>query len=658
VLDLWSYKAALKWSVAAIHKELRAPGAKLAIRADIGAGRHTVAHQLATSMDVAVVDFPSFDDLDAPLHGLVQLAIHAGTLDDVLDGNAGDLLRKTRTAGHALADAGRTLVVLLPVPGAGTPREGDLATRRVIEQMLSELVGIPSLRVAALATPGTRLRDGFHRTLHLAAPKIGASQINANQLTDELRVAASRLAGWMAKTNWSSTPLEARLQVGLIALGEPPEEVDLRLEALARKMAEQLRHWPSLKAAVHRLLLARRALPVAEVSAVSGVEPRWQPLLTACIGYGDDRVRVPEVTRQVLLDALEERPTALEEAHTALAQYHESLDGARSLRGLRQDQAINWLEKVHHLALGGARCTAKWSEQEVAGREQLWERARHLSRELHQYDDAARIYRTCIAVFGKDPYSSHYLAYNLERARGDLQQIRAGYEDAATGDADNPWWQQRWIRFLIAYGTLAEARAAWQHAIRSIDPDGTKLRNSPWLALNLHFWVARRWLALGRLEDVREVLAEVPQRWLDQESELRDLVQVLTAQEQALALGESVHPASIPIAVRWRHPRSLRPSRSGHPLIAWAPGRIVGASPTAVTVVVAPTPDEAQQLSFDAETWRRIAGEAAEDASGFFELGSYEGGEQVVRAVADDGEGARLDLEESDLLARVSAWTP
>lgn len=253
-------------------------------------------------------------------------------------------------------------------------------------------------------------------------------------------------------------------------------------------------------------------------------------------------------------------------------------------------------------------------------------------------------------------YAFHVIDHLFEGAHGALQEIRRRYEDAATNDADNTWWQQRWIRFLIAHGTLAEARAAWQHAIRSIDPDGTKLRNSPWLALNLHFWVACRWLALGRLADVREVLAEVPQRWLDQEPELRDLVQVVTAQEQALALGESVYPASVPIAVRWRHPQSLPPSRSGHPLLAWAPGRIVGATTTAVTVVVAPTPDEAQQLSFDAETWRRIAGEAAENASGFFELGSYAGGEQVVRAVVSEGLAGYFgtwpgDEDEEQLLA-------
>ncbi|HEX4416264.1 MAG TPA: hypothetical protein VH165_00120 [Kofleriaceae bacterium] len=653
MLDLWPHKAGLKEQVRAIEAELEAPGAKVVIRADIGAGRHTVVKLLAASMKLAVVELPSFDDLDAPLHGLVQLASHAGTLE----GAPRDFITSTHTAAQALADAECALVVLMPVPRAGPPREAEAVTRRRIEQMLAALVNVPALRLAVLATRGTRLRDGFTRSLELTASKIGAAQISASELPDEFAAAARLLAGWMAKAAWASTPLEARLQVGLIALGEPPAGVALRLEALARKMVLQLRRWPSLAVAVRRLLLARRALPIDAVAAVSGVEPRWQPLLTACIGYGDDTIRVPDVTRQVLLDALKSSSSVFEDAHTTLAQYHGALDGARSLNGLSQDQAIHWMEKVHHLGLGGAGCAARWCEQEPAGREQLWERARYLSHELHQFQDAAQLYEMSIARFGDDPYSSHYLAYNLERARGELSQVRRGYGHAVGEEPDNPWWQQRWIRFLIAHGTLAEARAAWQLAIRAIDPDGTRLRNSAWLALNFHFWVARRWLALGYLEDAREVLSEVPDRWLDQESELRDLDRLLTAQEQSLVLGESVYPASTPLAARWGSPRNLRPVRSGRRLASWAPGRVVEATPSAVTVVVAPTPDEAQQLTFDDDSWRRLAGEPAGDAAGFFELGTYEGGEQVVRLVPDDGESGRLDQEDAELLARVAAWT-
>jgi tetratricopeptide (TPR) repeat protein len=656
VLDLWSYKASLKERVGVLEKELQRPGAKLAIRAAIGAGRHMLVSLLSTRMDLVVVDFPSFEDLDAPLHGLVQLSTSAGMLDTTLDVDRRDLLDDTKLAAQALADANRPVVVLMPVPRAGPPREADATTRRRIEQMLAVLLQMRPLCVAVLATRHTRLREEFTRELELTAPRIGAAQIDASQLPGDFGAAAKELATWMARTGWASTPLEARLQVGLIALGEQPEGVGLRLDALARKMVRQLGHRPALSVAVQRLLLARRAVPVEKMSAMSGVEPPWQPLLTACIGYGDENVRVSEVTRQVLLDALKVTRPALEDAHATLAQYHESLDGASSLRGLGHERAINWLEKVHHLSLGGAKCAALWNQQAPAGREQLWEHGRYLSRELHHFRDAARIYQRCIDTFGNDPYSSHYLAYNLERARGELEDIRRGYAHAAAEEPENPWWQQRWIRFLIAHGSLAEARAAWQHAIRFIDPDGTRLRASPWLALNLHFWVARRWLAVGRLEDAREVLTEVPERWLEEESELRDLVQVVTAQEQALALGESVYPAGTPLADRWSRPRSLRPTRSGRQMVAWAPGRVVDASSNAVTVVVAPTPDEAQQLTFDAETWRQLAGEPAEDADGFFELGSYEGGEQVVRPVPADGERASLELEESELVPRVNTW--
>lgn len=659
MLDLWHYKVNLKDRAAAIAKDLQKPGGKLVIRADIGAGRHSIVRLLPASMDVAVVELPSFDDLDAPLHGLVQLASHAGALDVVLDATAGDLFQKTNAVAQALANVDRAVVVLLPVPRFGDPHEDEAnaATQRSIEQMVEVLVAVPSLRLAVISTPTTRLRAKLSNTFELAAPVIGAQQIHANDAPEELRVAANELQSWMASTDWASTPLEARLQIGLISLGERPERVALRLEALARRMVQQLERW-HLAPAVYKLLLARRALPRSVVAAVSGVAPRWLPLLTACIGYGDTEIRVPEVTRQVLLDAFHApgMATVVEGAHDALARHHEALDGAHGLRGLGQDQAINWLEKVHHLALGSAACAERWRAQEPAGREQLWERARYLSRERHQYQDAAQLYQTCIETFGQDPYSSHYLAYNLERLRGELKPIRSGYAYAATEDPRNPWWQQRWIRFLIAHGTLAEARTAWQHAIRSIDPDGTRLWSSPWLALNFHYWVARRWLALGRLDEAREVISEIPERWLAEEAELHDLVQSLTAQEQALALGEAVYPASTPIEARWRSPRNLRPSRSGRALVSWAPGRVVEASPAAVTVVVAPTPDDAQQLTFDAASWERMAGDPAEDSGGFFELGIYEGGEQVVRLVPDDGDPARLELEEADLLARVTGW--
>lgn len=414
--------------------------------------------------------------------------------------------------------------------------------------------------MAILATPGFKFRGGYTRMMSLSAPKIGAAQINPAALPGAFEEAAKSLVQWMSSTSWASTPLEARLQVGLIALGERPENVALRLEALARKMIAQLTRRPPLAMAVHRLLLARRSLPRDQIAAVSGVEPAWQPLLESCIGYGDDEIRVSEVTRQVLLDAFEASPTLS----------------------------------------GGV----------------------------------------------------HYLAYNLERSGGSLASVRSGYAAAAAAEPDNPWWQQRWIRFLIAHGTLAEAHAAWQHAVRAIDPDGSRLRRSPWLALNLHCWVARRWLALGRVEEARMVLSEVPEQWLREEP-LRELLELIAVQEQELVLGESVYPDGIPVSVRWKEPRSLRLLRAGRPLVWWAPGRVLEALPDAVTVALAPTPEEVQQLTFEAPHWQAMAGELAEDAQGFFEIGMYEGGERVVRPMPDAWSRSSLDFEEAELRARV-----
>jgi tetratricopeptide (TPR) repeat protein len=647
VLDLWGYRAGLKDQAAEMEKALRQPGCKLAIRAPVGAGRHTLVKRLAAASGAVVLEVPSPEDLDAPLHSLVQLTTGAG---DWKPEGAHDLFQCARAAAEALAAQHRVVIVLLPASRTGAPTEASTVTRDRLGLLLDALTEAPNLPLAVVALPRSRLSSKFTSTYHLDAPLIGAQQIRADELPDKFESAARELASWMAKEKRESTPLEVRLQVGLVALGERPDGLALGLEALAKKMVQQLRRWPTLERAANRLLLARRALPIASIAELSGVEPQWQPLFTHCIGYGDDEVRVPEVTRQVLLDAMNTTQGEREDAHAALARYHGALDGARSLRQLHGEPAIHWLEKVHHLALSGAQGAEQWNEQEPAGREQLWERARVLSHH-RRFEEAAHVYRRCLEMFGADAYSHHYLAYNLDRSHRNLEEVRRSYEYAATAEPKNPWWQQRWVRHLIAHGTLAEARAAWQNARRSVDPDGSRLRRSAWLSLNLHYWVARRWLAVGQLEDARGVLSEIPDLWLEEEEELRRLRDLIASQEQAMALGEDVYPVSTPLEARWKTPRALRPKRAGKPLETWAPGRVVEASATEVTVVVAPTPEEAQQITYDAESWQRLAGEPAEDAAGFFELGIYEGGDEIIRPIFDDGDGNQMDLEEADLLA-------
>ncbi|HWO26056.1 MAG TPA: hypothetical protein VNO30_45330 [Kofleriaceae bacterium] len=657
MLSLWSVRRALKDSARQVETALRRDGAdKLIVRSGIGAGRHTLAKSLAEQLGAHVVEFPPYDDLDSPLHGIVQLASATGALG-APGADQAALLAQALEGASALADANRPVVLLIPAP-VSPGSETELSTPAEIDRIVRSIGTVPRLRVIVLATTAHRA-EWFEAaaTLTLTAPRVGASDLDPQQLPDRFAHAAAELQRWMSSTGWASTPIEARLQVGLIAMGDRPAAVGLRLEALARRMAAQLTtRFKTIGPAVRRLLVTRRPLPASTIASISGIESDWLPLLTACIGYGDAAIRVSEVTRQVLLDALDATPEELESAHEALAEYHASLDGAPSLRGVGKDAAVNWLEKVHHLALGGDACAARWAAQEHAGPEQIWERARFLSRVKRRYTDAAELYRSCIERFGPDTYSMHYLAYNLERSHQALGEIRTGYELAVRADPANPWWQQRWIRFLIAHGTLEEARRAWRLARQAIDPDGELMRRSPWLAIHLHGMVARRWLALGRIDDARDVLAEIPKQWLDQEAELRDLVRALSSNEQARALGESVYPASTPIEDRWRRPRSLRPSRDGKRLSWWAPGRVIEATADEVIVVIAPTPTEAQQVTYDAATWRQMASEAASDAEGYFELGRYEGGDEVIRTSVEDRCDRWLEDETAEMRAWVGAW--
>lgn len=657
MLSLWSVRRALKDSARQIETALHRDGAdRLIVRSGVGAGRHTLAKNLAEQLGAHVVEFPSYDDLDSPLHGLVQLSSATGPLG-APGADRAALLARALEGARALADADRPLVLLIPAL-IGPAGDTDASTSSEIDVIVRSVGAVPRLRVIVLATtahPGEWFEAPA--TLTLTAPRVGPADLDPQQLPDRFAHAAADLQRWMSATGWASTPIEARLQVGLVAMGDRPGALGLRLEALARRMAAHLTtRFTTIGPAVRRLLVARRPLPATTVATISGIESDWLPLLTACIGYGDDAIRVSEVTRQVLLDALDDDPEELEPAHAALAEHHAALDGAPSLRGMGKAEAVNWLEKVHHLALGGEACATRWAAQEHAGREQIWERARFLSRVQRRYTDAAELYRSCIERFGRDTYSMHYRAYNLERSRRSLDEVRAGYEFAVRGDPANPWWQQRWVRFLIAHGTLEEARQAWRIARQAIDPDGELMRRSPWLAINLHGMVARRWLALGRVEDAQDVLAEIPKPWLDQEAELRDLVRVLSGARQARALGESVYPASTPLEDRWTRPRSLRPSRDGKPLSWWAPGRVVEAASDEVTVVIAPTPAEAQQVTYDAATWRRMANEAASDAEGYFELGRYEGGDEVVHTSVEDRSDRWLEDETEELRGWVGAW--
>jgi len=225
----------------------------------------------------------------------------------------------------------------------------------------------------------------------------------------------------------------------------------------------------------------------------------------------------------------------------------------------------------------------------------------------------------------------------IDRDRAAPELVRPCYERAVELDPSNPWWNTRLVTFLIGHGTLDEARRAWAAALVALDPDGARIEESPWLALHLHRWVARRWLALGYVAEARGVLDGIPRRWLEREAELSAVEQLILDAEESRRLGESVYPAGVPAGSRGRAPR-VTPAinASGASRTRWWPGRVLGLEAGEVAVVLAdPDSRTAYRVAYSADEWRAMANQAPSDAQGFIELAEYADGSLQVRMVPD-----------------------
>ena len=227
-------------------------------------------------------------------------------------------------------------------------------------------------------------------------------------------------------------------------------------------------------------------------------------------GYGDP-VRVHpsmrgEIRRSLLTRAHSDDVAA---AHVCAAGVWARADGATSPRALGLSEAAAWVEKVHHLGQGGAATYAEWLAQAMPSPEFYWDAARTLSMK-REYDAAAALYRLCVEAFPRDPYAHHYLAYNLEQAGRRKADVRAHYRTACELDADNAWWNARYITHLISTHRWIDARAAWRRALEKIDPDGTLVGQHAWLVAHLHYWVAKAWADEGAWVEARSLLASIP----------------------------------------------------------------------------------------------------------------------------------------------------
>jgi hypothetical protein len=457
--------------------------------------------------------------------------------------------------------------------------------------------------------------------------------------------------------------------VALVQLGEPPGPLlqkvvssrrirapaDLEpLEPYLERALARSEH-QSLRDGLRRLLQARFPLPVDQARRMSRLPEEHLPLLTRCIGWGCDVVRIDERVRRMLLRLTREadaRRSPEPEAHLELARYHQKLDGALGIEQTRGAQVLNWLEKVHHLGHAGPSGEQDWSSLRLTAREFFWDRARALSMEQRDYSGAADVYQQCIdRVDAEDAYSWHYLAFNLDRAGRERDRAERAFHRAVELDRSNPWWNGRLVTFLIEQSRFREAESEWHEALERLDPDGSLVRSSSLLALNVHRWVVKAWLERGEVERARRAFDAIPPGLVGDTPRLWELGQQLQDAEEVRLLGESVYPASVPMEMRWTRPRFLEPlNQNGKRLREWFPGRVVHSSSKHVRVVVAtpelePAARRVVVRELSTKQWREYTcQESLPGADTFIEVGTYE--DEAVRIVLAPGgglgRGARL----------------
>lgn len=505
--------------------------------------------------------------------------------------------------------------------------------------------------VASAQTPSWLQRQVRAFPEDLPMPRAGEDYLFTSGALKALETEIKRLAGSLGSGADEKPPLVLRLGVACFALGHTGQTLQQVLQKpepyrdLVFLLQDTLKAHPDWKPALSRLTLPRFPVPTKLLQEIAGEMNDKQRALAGClVRHEDGEAKVDEALREIvgapryMGQAEREQLTAVSEL---LMTHYRASDGALEPReAVAKAAVVPWLEGNHFAAHSGPRGRKALEKVRPLSRLIRYELAWSLSVEFEEYEAAAGVYQTILKEDPGDAYSHHYLAWNLDQAGKDGATAWQEYKVAISLEADNPWYNSRFITFLRAAGFRRDAHEAWQRAIEHVLTGRWATRIN--LPRHFHSWVARSALDVGDLKLAEMVLGMLTVQDFRDYPKLYELREKLQQFEEIERLGEPIYPASVRMADRWKEPlllpKTILIKRPGRPklreaqLLDWYPGRVLSSADGVVTLLLA-APDRTPPSLFTVEVNEQaLVGMASGDppiVDRFLEYGGYEG--QVAR---------------------------
>lgn len=510
-------------------------GRSVQVTGPSGSGRTTLCEELRQSGDVVLMDLlPAYDVDCAAVATVEAMAILRGAKIEASRSGKPDYHLTGKQIANAARDEHKFLIVRLPASwstsatiygpsegGAESTQDGNEQTW--IKNAARWLGGLLDSGIPIGIVSDVALQHGEFGFKPTHQKQLAPCRVDLENLIDvawgSYRSAYSDLLREV-EDEFVASPIEWRLAVGLVALGEPIYSIkktlreSVLLASLAEKFASILQQLPNLLDSVRGFIHIRRPMQIGDAVKLFDVPVDHHPLFAECLAYGSDGVvHIASALRNRLAKIMGVWPGTDPLWQDKIAEAYQNLDGAPEPSALSFDQARAWCEKNHHAAYG--QVGDLWDSQEHLWPEHYWERGRSLSFRK-DYEQAADTFLDCTLAFPEDQYSWHYLAWNLYRAGGPGDAVEMAYRKAIDLDPSNAWWNSRLITFFIETKQFSLARDEWRRAVGRVDPGGERMRGNPWLGTVFYRWVADAWVKAEQFNNARETIALVPSNIISQ----------------------------------------------------------------------------------------------------------------------------------------------